>query len=190
MLIHCIHDEDRTDRLLLLEKEVLSQKLNIKFWPAIKDPQMGFRGISRAHKQIIRWAMGQGLPEVTVMEDDCYFFAPGAFQYYLDQKPADFDLFLGNVFHGLNPDNTTDDFCGLTLYTCHSRFYLTFLATPENNHIDRALARRGRYVVCDPMVCSQQPGYSDNKKVEDSYDRYLVGRRLFGRNGISKGGSQ
>jgi hypothetical protein len=183
-LIHCIHDEARTDRLALLEKEIAVQKLNVQFWPAVKDLVMGFRGISRAHKQIIHWAMWKNLPEVLIMEDDCYFFAPGAFEYYLSQKPVDYDLYLGNVFSGLQPDGTAPDFCGLTLYFCHSRFYKTFLSMPEENHIDRALSLRakGRYVVCDPMVCSQQAGYSDNKKTVSSYDHYLEGYRLFGKN--------
>lgn len=182
LIIHCIHDPVRTDRMKLLENEITVQGLNVQFWPAIKDPVMGFRGISRAHKQIIRYAMLCDFDEVRIMEDDCYFFAAGAFDYYMAQKPADFDLYLGNVFSGLMPDGTAPDFCGLSLYTCHSRFYRTFLSMPEDNHLDRALSlkARGRYVVCDPMVCSQQDGWSDNKKAFGSYGHYLKNYRLFG----------
>jgi hypothetical protein len=179
--IHCIHDPARTDRYDLMQKEIETQGLTVRYWPAIKDPlNRVFVGISQAHKQIIRWAKENNLPEVCVMEDDCFFFAPGAWDYYLSKKPENFDLYLGNVFFGLKEDGTVDDHCGNTLYICHARFYDTFLAVPELNHLDRALAWKGRYVVCDPMVCSQQKGYSDNKKCVDSYERYLVGKRLFG----------
>lgn len=181
--VNCIHDVLRRDRYDLLKKEVVTQGLDIRLWDAIKDPVMGFRGISQAHKQIVRWAMAAQLPEVLIMEDDCYFFAPGAFDYYLSKKPEDYDLYLGGVMSGLQPDGTAPDFRGLTLYFCHSRFYKTFLSLKEENHLDSELSTngRGKYVVCDPMVCSQQAGYSDNKKKWDSYDRYLEGQRLFGR---------
>jgi len=181
MEIHCIHDKKRADRFDLLQKEITTQGLTVRYWPAIKDPlNRSFVGISQAHKQIVRWAATEGLPEVCIMEDDCYFFAPGAWDYYLSQKPEDFDLYLGGVFHGLNEDNTATDYCGNTLYIVHSRFYATFLDTNELNHLDRALAGKGRYVVCDPMVVSQHGGFSDNKLRHDSYERYLVGKRLFG----------
>lgn len=182
-IIHCIHDEARTDRMSLLQKEIEVQGLNVQFWPAIKDPVMGFRGICRAHKQIIRYAMLCDLDEVRIMEDDCYFFAPGAFDYYMAHKPEDFDLYLGNVFSGLQPDGTAPDFRGLTLYTCSNHFYLKFLSMKEENHLDSELSinGRGRYVVCDPMVCSQTGGYSDNKRAfVASYHQYLANYRLFG----------
>jgi hypothetical protein len=165
-----------------LQKEIEIQGLEVKYWPAVKDPlNRVFVAIAQAHKQIIGWAKAQGFPSVCVAEDDVSFFAPGAWAYYLSKMPEDFDLYLGNVFHGLQEDGTAIDFCGLGLYVCHERFYDTFLTLPDLNHIDRSLAGKGRYVVCDPMVCTQRAGYSWNKRVWDSYDRYLVGRRLFGR---------
>jgi hypothetical protein len=124
------------------------------------------------------------LPEVCIMEDDCFFFASGAWEYYLSKKPEDFDIYLGNVFHGLNEDNTTDDWCGMTLYVIRQRFYPTFLNLPDMNHIDRSLAGKGKYIVCDPMVCSQRAGFSDNKLHWDSYERYLEGKRLFGKENL------
>lgn len=181
VIIHCIHDPARKDRFDLLQKEIETQGLTVQYWPAIKDPlRRVFVGISQAHKQIIRYAKEQKLPRICVAEDDLFFFAPGAWEYYLNNIPDDYDLYLGNVFHGLEPDGTATDFCGMTLYFCHERFYDTFLGLTEMNHIDRALAGKGRYVVCDPMVSSQQAGYSDNKLHHDSYERYLEGRRLFG----------
>lgn len=165
-----------------LEQEILIQGMEVKYWPAIKDPlNRSFVAIAQAHKQIVRCAKEQGLPAVCIAEDDLYFFGYGAWDYFLAHIPDDYDIYLGNVFHGLNEDNTTNDFCGLTLYICHERFYDTFLALPDINHLDRSLAGKGRYVVCDPMVCTQRGGYSFQKRAWDSYERYLVGRRLFGK---------
>lgn len=182
-IVHCIHDPARTDRRIKLQKEIEVQEMDVVYWPAIKDPVMGFRGICRAHKQIVRWAALKGRSEILIMEDDCYFFAPGAFAFFLSQKPAEYDLYLGNVFSGLEGGNRARDFRGMTLYYIHSRFYREFLGLPEENHIDGALAGRGEYFVCNPMVCSQTGGYSDNKKAQvDSYDHYLANYNLFGRN--------
>lgn len=183
MIVNIIHDPNRTDRYTLLQQEITLQRIEVKYWPAIKDPVMTFRGISRAHKQIIRWAALEKQEEVCVMEDDCFFFAPGAFDFFISQKPTEYDLYLGNVFSGLENGNRTRDFRGMSLYFCSSRFYREFLGLPEENHIDGALAGRGEYFVCNPMVCSQTGGYSDNKKAQvDSYDHYLANYNLFGRN--------
>lgn len=182
-VVHCIHDPSRKDRMYLLEKEIAEQGLNVRFWPAIYDPVMPFRGVSWAHKQIVRWAALSSEPEAIIMEDDCSFFAPGAFRYYLEQKPADYDLYLGNVFFGWQPGtNRINDFCGLTLYHVHSRFYNRFLYVNEMNHIDREMGKLDAVkIVCDPMVCSQHDGYSDNKKTFGRYEIYLKGCRLFGK---------
>lgn len=202
MIVNVIHDHDRIltrgtgeleqelnqhmdMRYASLQKEIQTQGLSVRYWPAIKDPlNRTFVGIGEAHKQIVRWAMLNNLPEVCIMEDDCSFFAPGAWEYFLSQKPEDFDIYLGGVFHGLNEDNTTFDWCGMTLYIVNQRFYQTFLSVPQVNHIDRALAGKGKYIVCDPMVCTQKSGYSFNKRTWDCYDRYLSGKRLFGIDGL------
>jgi hypothetical protein len=199
MIVNIIHDKDRVlkatkeedaeqfeaeiaGRYKALQKEIEIQGLEVRYWPAVQDPlNRSFVGIGNAHKQIVRDAKERKLPRVCVAEDDLYFFAPGAWEYFLNNIPEDYDIYLGVVFHGLKEDNTADDFCGLGLYVVNDRFYDTFLSLPEVNHIDRSLARKGRYVVCDPMVCSQRGGYSFNKRKRDTYDRYLVGKRLFGQ---------
>ena len=69
----------------------------------------------------------------------------------------------------------------MTLYIVNERFYDTFLGLNEWNNLDRELAFKGRYVVCNPFVVTQHGGYSDNKKyARESYDEYLQGRKLFG----------
>lgn len=183
MIANVISLENRQDRRTNIEKEAKEQGFEIKYWPGIKDPlNRVFVGIAQAHKQIVRWAAMERLPEVCIMEDDCYFFAPGAWEYYLSQKPEDFDIYFGGVLWGdYVEENVVRDLCAMSMYIIHERFYPTFLDLPELNHIDRSLAGKGKYVVCDPMVVSQREGYSDNKRIWASYDQYLVGKRLFGQ---------
>lgn len=182
MIFNFIHSTNQPERWKSINLEMEVQGITEYYaWSAILDPMASFRGISQAHKQPIRDAKAKGLKEVCVAEDDIKFLAPGAWQYFLDHKPEDFDLYLGSIFHGhIKEDGSVDDFAGLTLYIVNQRFYDTFLALNEMNHIDRELAHKGRYIVCDKMVCSQHGGYSLNKQAYvDDYDHYLEGRTLF-----------
>ncbi len=166
----------------LLKKEVADQGIEAVFWPGIRDLILPCRGISKAHKQIVRHAKENALPWVTIAEDDIKFFAPGAFSHFISNTPTDFDLYLGNVFSGeVRPDQTVTDFAGLTLYVVHQRFYDRFLTAREINNLDREMkSLGGRYLVCDPMVCSQHGGYTDNrKKVVPDYNKYFEGRSVF-----------
>lgn len=183
MIINVIHSPKQPDRLTGFMREAETQGFEWYCWPAILDLMMSFRGISQAHKQIVRDAQARGLKEVCIAEDDIKFLAPGAWNYFLTHKPEVFDLYLGSVFHGdIKEDGSVSDFCGMTLYIIHERFYATFLALNEINNIDRELAHKGRYIVCDKMVCSQWGGYSLNKLAHvNDYDHYLEGRNLFGK---------
>lgn len=174
-VVHVIHNSVRKDRFLTLQKEIKEQGLTVIYWPAIMDEVMSFRGIARAHKSIVKWAKEQGLKKILIAEDDVKFLSPNAFDYFVGKEPQDYDLFLGNIFEGqINEEKIVGDFCGLTLYMIHERFYDTFLAANEMNNFDRSLARLGKYVVCNPMVCSQYGGWSDNKKCYiPDYDHHL-----------------
>jgi len=169
--------------MIHLNKEVSEQGISPVMWSGILDQVLPCRGISRAHKQIVMYAKDMALPWITIAEDDIKFFAPGAFDFYLQNKPEDFDLYLGNVFSGnISEENTVHDFAGLTLYTVHQRFYDKFLTAREINNLDREMKTLGgRYVVCNPMVCTQYEGYTDNrKKVVTDYQKYFEGRSVFG----------
>jgi hypothetical protein len=110
-------------------------------------------------------------------EDDLKFSSPGAWKYFLEKKPKDFDIYLGGIFLG-QPDenNIVKEFTGMTLYCIHSRFYDTFLNTPEDEHIDRALGNLGKYVVCNPFVVTQWDGWSSNTGKMETYKDLQAGR--------------
>jgi hypothetical protein len=87
----------------------------------------------------------------------------GALDYYLKSEPQDYDLYLGGISYGkLNNDNIVEEFTGTDLYKIRQRFYNTLLSLSGEVDIDRALARKGKYYVCNPMVAIQRNGFSDN----------------------------
>lgn len=179
--LNIIHLPHRIDRWELLQRELVSQEItNYKIWEGVVHPQATFAGISSAHKRIVREAKTMGLPYVLIGEDDLRFTAPGAFRYFLDHVPEDYDLYLASIYIGtIKEDNTVRDFSGLTLYLVNERFYDVFLGVKIMNHLDRELAGRGRFVVVDQFCAVQYTTYSDNSKGLINNQPLLNGRRLF-----------
>jgi len=180
--LNIIHLNHREDRFQLLQNQLITTRIKTCIWPGIEDAKNPEKGIAKAHKQIVAYANHQKLPAITIAEDNILFTAPGAFDYYLKHEPEDYDLYLGSTYYGnIKEDNTIDDFAGLILYTIHQRFYKTFLSIPEEGHFDRALAYKGKYVVCNPFVALQHNGFSDNKKKYIDYNWCMKDRELFVR---------
>jgi len=181
MLLNIIHLAERADRWQLLQDEFTVQNItNYRVWEGIVDDSLIRRGISRAHKNIIRYALEQGLPSVLIGEDDLHFTSPGAYDFYLANKPPVFDIYLAGIVYGnIDENKFTTDFSGLTLYLIHERFYNKMLALPEEEHIDRALSGCGKFVVCDPMAVTPHNGYSDSSKRYIDYAPYLKGKNLY-----------
>lgn len=171
MIVNVIHDPERRDRRILLESEIREQGLEVRYWPALMVPEMVFAGINKAHKQIVRWAMQEKLPMVCIAEDDVHFTGKGAWKYFIDHIPEDFDVYLAGVSCGvIKKDRTVRDFCALHLYIVHQQFYDKFLGVSSELHLDRALADKGKFIVSKPYCAIQWNGYSDNKKKYATYD--------------------
>lgn len=160
--------------------QLTQENLKGCLWSGISNEGNPKRGIAQAHKQIVKYAKDQRWPSITIAEDDFKFTDTGAYDYFLNRAPRDFDLYLASIYHGIiKPDNSVDDFAGLTLYIISQRFYDTFLSIPEGNDIDRELAGKGKFIVCNPFVAIQHNGYSDNKRKHINYDDCLHDRELF-----------
>ena len=173
--VNCINLASREERMLSASKQAKQQGFAIKFWEGIKEMQ-AFKGISKAHKQIVQDAKEKGLDKVVICEDDCTFSAPNAFNYYLSKMPEYFDLYMGMIYAGeIKDGRIMNGFSGLTLYTVHNRFYDEFLAANPNDHLDRFLgntAYKNKYYVCEPFVCYQSGGMSDNLRIKMDYKVY------------------
>jgi hypothetical protein len=149
-------------------------------WEGIVDTKITARGISKAHKQIVQYAKKNQLPEVLIAEDDLKFTSKGAFTFFLENKPSDFDLYLSSIYLGnIKYDNTVDDFSGLTFYIVREKFYDIFLSRPEHDNLDRLMKGLGKFFVCKPFTVIQHEGFSDNSKQYCNYEILLNGRALF-----------
>lgn len=179
-MINIIHNPDRDDRWTKLMYEINRQGImDYTIWDAIFDlPRC--KGISRAHKQIIQHAKDNDLPEVIVMENDILFPAEDGYKYFLQNKPKEFDIYLGGIYRGVITDKKTKMFSGLHLYIVAQKFYNTFLNVPEDIDIDNALANLGDYHVCYPYAAIQYDGYSDNTCSISNHHGLLEGKEIYG----------
>lgn len=171
---------NRAERLPRLMKELEAQGIeDYELWDGIYLPSVK-ASINAAHKQIVEYAQLAGWEEVCIAEDDLKFTHYNSWNYFLDKKPSDFDLYLSMVYLG-QPDenNIVKDFTGMTMYVVKKKFYETFLSVDKDEHIDRALGGLGRYVVCDPFVALQYNGWSSNTGKNEVYDTLLRDRKFY-----------
>ena len=179
--LHLIHDKKRVDRAELMYRELAEQEIyDYQIWPAVFDQRATFAGISMAHKKIVRYAKTNNWPYVTIAEDDIRFTCKTSWKYYLENKPEDFDIYLGGIYTGhILEGNIVEDFSGLTLYTVNEKFYDKFLEVTVMNHLDRQLARLGKFVVCNPFAAISWTTYSSNKLATVDHWPLLKGRTFY-----------
>lgn len=189
IVVNVINLPHRQDRMMSAIAQSVEQGFDIRRWNGIID-KPPFKGISRAHKQIIQFAKENNIEEAIVMEDDCVFTAPGAFDFFIKNKPEDFDIYFGMIYSAqIEGNRIINGFSGMTFYIVNKRFYDFFLSAPDTDtdkikadHIDRWLgntAFKHKYIVCSEFVCYQIEGFSDNHKQKSNYQPYYVDKKWY-----------
>lgn len=180
MRLNIIHG-NRHERLSLLKEQLDSQNIwDYKIWDGEHCVDSVVRSINLSHKKIVQYAKDNDLSEICIAEDDIKFTHPNSFNYFLENKPDSFDMYLGGCYlPEFNPNQTLKSFCALHLYIISERFYDIFLALPEREHLDRAMAGLGVFILCNPMVAVQSNGFSQNTGKEENYDRLIYGYEIY-----------
>lgn len=174
MEVHILHDPRRPEKMGQMMAECNAQGItDYEIW--FGHPESGFEAkitINRMHKQIVQYAKGNNLEEICIMEDDVHFPAKDGWEYFLNRKPPfEYNLYLGGHYGDVVPITKAPYLnlasCarpnGLHCYIIHQRFYDTFLATPDDVHIDDAQTEQPLYV-CFPFAAVQRAGWSANAK--------------------------
>ncbi len=170
----------RWQRRISVAAELESHDVPYMFWPGVSGDNVK-ENIHKAHKKIVAHAKKFNYPRVTIGEDDLRFTSKGAWQYYLDRLPEDFDIYTASYYSGSHDKKFIVDkgFRGLTLYTVNERYYDTFLSLSEKIHLDTAIGLSAKIVTCWPFTCIQAPGYSDQRKKEVDDSKRLKGKLLY-----------
>lgn len=178
-----ISNPERQIRVNQLHNEMKRQGIeDYKLWDSIHIANKPKRtGISYAHKQIVEWALLEGIEEVCIMEDDVWFPSEDGWKYFLENKPKDdYDLYLGGITRGKIEDGIVKRYTGQFCYFIHEKFYTTFLGVDEMLDIDGAMSGLGKFYVCNPFACFCYEGWSDNCNGVMNYNHLLIGREIRG----------
>lgn len=184
MLTFIIHNESDLTRKQSYLKEFEEQNIvNYIMMPAIMEPKMPRRGISRSHKACVQIAKDRNEPCVHIMEDDIWFLQKGSYKRFLNiyvEIPKDCDMFFaGNYTGEFTPINdkvatSTDKIAGMICYIVNAHFYDKFLAADENYNIDHFLTARdltnAKCYTAYPMLALQYDGFSYNTMMDTQYN--------------------
>lgn len=181
--INIIHDSRMADRFPLLLNELRSQGIeNYAIHAGYVFPHSVVESINASHKELVREAKRQNLPEICIGEDDLMFPAEGAWEHFLDKKPHpdNYDLYLGGTY--IRPFDPLF-VCGFHLYFVSAKFYDVFLSVPDTAHIDTAmndLKGDFDFKLCYPMPAIQRPSYSQNNRANVNYNVILRDEDIYG----------
>lgn len=179
LVINVINDSRSPDDYPRLIGEFIKQTVTpkYKFWDAIVLKDSVVKSINASHKMIVRWAKENNMPMVAIAEQDIEFTCEKSWQYFLEQMPQDFDVYLGcSYIKDVNPNTGVAGnlICGFHLYVVHEKFYDAFLSVSDSEHIDTAVGDlKGNFVFCKPFVALQRVGYSANNKTIVNYNAIL-----------------
>lgn len=181
MTINVIYDNRSFDKKELLLKEFSNQGINdYKFWDCVVITNDVVSSINASHKNIVRYAKENGLKEVCIAEDDLMFPCVGAWDYFLNNKPDNFDLYLSATYVVSHP---LKHICGFHLYVVNESFYDKFLSASDSEHIDTVMdSIKGNFVFCYPFAALQRPGFSANNKSVVNYNSVLEPKHIFNGN--------
>lgn len=177
--INIIYDDRFPDDYPRLIGEFIKQTVTpkYKFWNCIINRDSVVKSINASHKMIVNYAKDNNLPFVCIAEQDLEFTCNKAWQYFLEQIPKDFDIYLGcSYIKNVNPNTAVVDnfICGFQLYILNQRYYDAFLSVPDDQHIDTAVGDlKGNVVFCKPFVALQRSGFSSNNNAIVNYNAVL-----------------
>lgn len=175
--IHIIFDNRRQEKYQPLINTLTEQGItDYKIWPCIMVDNV-VESINLSHKRLVKYAKDIDADEITIGEDDLMFTSPNAWQYYLGNKPKDFDLYLAATY--IVP-TSNKKICGFHLYTVRKKFYDKFLSMPDDVHCDTYMDELGGdYHFCYPFPALQRPGFSANNKAVVDYNKVLSPQDIY-----------
>lgn len=175
------HRNDRQENIIKELSNQNNDEISWNFNYGFKDHRKTSLNIARGHKMIVQMAKEHDLKEVLILEDDCIFTSPESLNYFFENKPTEFDIYLGGIYYGeIDENNRVKKFSGLHCYIVSQRYYDTFLRLSiAAGNIDTTISNTGgEFVVCNPFIAKQLNDYSDHVKKVVDYEHLLTGRKF------------
>lgn len=141
--------------------------------------------ISESFKTVIRQAKERGDKEIVIFEDDILFTSPNGWKYFLDNKPDDYDLYIGGSYFIDNRINYTPplvkvkEYVGNQCIMISQRYFDVWLNSDSGKHCDTAQNGKGEFYLCFPFVALQRHGWSANAQALVNYNPIIPKEYLY-----------
>ena len=185
MKVNIIHDNRRIEKYGHLLDELIQQGItNYRIWDIVLMPNV-VESINASHKQIIKWAKDNKQKEVCIFEEDVMFSYPNGWQYFLKNKPENFDVYIAgsyltdNRYNWEYPLVKVNSWVGSHCIIVAEKYYDTLLSLSNTDHIDTANEGLGDFYVCFPFPCLQRPGFSANNMAVVDYNAALPNEYIY-----------
>jgi len=167
------------DQQRLIDEFAAQGITDYHFWDAICNKNSVVESINASHKMIVRWAKGNRKPFVVIAEQDVYFTDKGGWDYFINNMPKEFDVYIGGSYLIDNriayepPLVKVNEWVGNHLIIVHERYYDKFLNVSDKDHIDTVHKDNGEFYLCYPFPALQRSGFSANNKAVVNYNSAL-----------------
>ena len=167
MIANIIYDDRRVEDYEPMITEMVRQDISYVLWPAVLLSKV-VDSINAAHKAIVSYANDNGLPEICIMEQDVWFPADDGWDYFLKSKPREFDIYVAGNYGGTKYYFNSGFHC----YIVKRQYYATFLAKPNDVHIDNCHTTAD-IKICYPYAALQRESWSANNREIVNYNSCL-----------------
>jgi len=185
MVLNIIYDNRVVDRLPLLLEDCNNCKIEYRIWEACIDKKTVTESITESFRRIIQWAKDNKMKEVFIAEDDLSIVSLSAWEYFLKNKPKDFDVYIGGSYLRDNkwvyeaPLVKVDIWVGNHLIVVNEKYYDRWLESKPDGHIDTEQNGKGDFYVCYPYIALQRPSFSANTKTMVNYNSLLKDEDIY-----------
>jgi hypothetical protein len=163
-----IYNDYRPEKYDLFMTEFERQKIEVSIFNCIQNQNHNIvEKISESFKSVIREAKKRGDEEIAIFEDDIMFPNEKGWEYFLKNKPDDYDIYIGGSYMIDNrieykpPIVKVPTYVGNQCIIVNERYYDTWLNTDSKEHCD-SVHKDGLFYLCFPMIALQRPGWSAN----------------------------
>jgi hypothetical protein len=179
----------RSEKWQPLKDELDRQRITeYELWqPVLIGNASVHESINRSQKVIVRHAQSEGWKCVCIFEDDIMFPAEDGWQYFLNNIPEKYDIYMGgnylidNRIEYVPPLVQVKEYVGNHCIIIHENYYDTFLSVPYSLHIDQAQNGLGDFWMVYPMAALQRPGWSSNNHAQVNYNALLKEENVYGK---------
>jgi len=180
-----LYDDRRLEHFPLIVEEMKRQNIVNYKWVSPIMSNSVVKSINISQKSIVQKAKDNGEEMVCIIEQDIMFPSENGWQYFLENIPKDFDVYIGGTYlidNGYvweSPLVKVKEWIGNHCIIIAERYYDTFLSLPDDKHIDTENKGLGEFFVCYPFPALQRSGFSANNMCEVNYNSILQAKDIY-----------